>query len=36
MGVKKAYKNLDFLNSREARTIRILAEYLEPQSRFER
>lgn len=32
----KAYKNLDFLNSPDARTIRILAEYLEPQSRFER
>jgi uncharacterized protein (TIGR00730 family) len=30
----KAYKNLNFLNSREARTIRILSEYLEPQSRF--
>jgi len=30
----KAYKNLDFLNSPDARTIRILAEYLEPQSRF--
>jgi uncharacterized protein (TIGR00730 family) len=32
----KAYKNLDFLNSREARTVRILSEYLEPQSRFAR
>lgn len=30
----KAYKNLDFLTSRDARSIRILAEYLEPQSRF--
>lgn len=30
----KAYKNLDFLNSRDARTIRILAEYLEPEKRF--
>jgi hypothetical protein len=30
----KAYKNLQFLNSREARTLRILAEYLEPQARF--
>lgn len=30
----KAYKNLDFLNSREARIIRILAEYLEPEKRF--
>jgi uncharacterized protein (TIGR00730 family) len=32
--MKKAYKNLDFLNSREARTLRILSEYLEPQARF--
>jgi uncharacterized protein (TIGR00730 family) len=32
--MEKAYKNLDFINSREARTIRMLAEYLEPQSRF--
>jgi uncharacterized protein (TIGR00730 family) len=31
----KAYKNLDFLAGREARTLRILAEYLEPQARFE-
>ncbi len=30
----KAYKNLEFLNSSDARTIRILAEYLEPASRF--
>jgi uncharacterized protein (TIGR00730 family) len=36
MGVVKAYKNLDFLASREARTLRILAEYLEPRARFER
>ncbi len=36
MGAEKAYKNLDFLMSREARTIRILAEYLEPQTRFQR
>jgi hypothetical protein len=35
MGATKAYKNLDFLTSREARTIRILAEYLEPRSRFD-
>jgi uncharacterized protein (TIGR00730 family) len=34
MKVGKAYKNLEFLNSREARTIRLLAEYLEPQARF--
>jgi hypothetical protein len=30
----KAYKNLKFLNSREAREIRILAEYVEPENRF--
>ena len=30
----KAYKNVDFLNSSDARTLRILAEYLEPQKRF--
>jgi uncharacterized protein (TIGR00730 family) len=30
----KAYTNLEFLNSPEARTIRILAEYNEPLSRF--
>jgi hypothetical protein len=32
----KAYKNLEFLSSREARTLRILSEYLEPQARFAR
>lgn len=32
----KAYKNSEFLGSRDARTIRILAEYLEPESRFRR
>ena len=32
--MKKAYRNLDFLTSRDARTIRILSEYLEPQSRL--
>lgn len=31
----KAYKNLEFLNSREARPIRILSEYMEPEKRFE-
>ena len=31
----KAYKNADFLNRREARTMRILSEYLEPETRFE-
>ncbi len=30
----KAYKNLDFLNSEDARSVRILCEYLEPQARF--
>jgi uncharacterized protein (TIGR00730 family) len=32
----KAYKNLDFLNSPDARVIRMLAEFLEPQRRFRR
>lgn len=31
---EKAYENLQFLHSREARTIRILSEYLEPLSRL--
>jgi uncharacterized protein (TIGR00730 family) len=31
----KAYKDMDFLRSREARPLRILAEYLEPEKRFE-
>ena len=31
----KAYENPDFLHSRDARAIRILAEYQEPLSRFE-
>ena len=30
----KAYKNLEFLNSEEARTIRILSEYIEPLARL--
>ncbi|MBK37326.1 MAG: TIGR00730 family Rossman fold protein [Gemmatimonadetes bacterium] len=30
----KAYKNMDFLNGREARIIRILSEYTHPQQRF--
>jgi uncharacterized protein (TIGR00730 family) len=33
---KTAYDNPEFLASPEARTIRILSEYLEPQSRFDR
>ncbi|HEX9687340.1 MAG TPA: TIGR00730 family Rossman fold protein [Burkholderiales bacterium] len=32
----KAYANPSFLNGKEARALRILAEYLEPKSRFER
>jgi uncharacterized protein (TIGR00730 family) len=32
----KAYQNLEFLNSPDARTIRILAEYNEPKARFEK
>ncbi len=32
----KAYENLRFLESKDARAVRILAEYLEPLSRFER
>jgi uncharacterized protein (TIGR00730 family) len=31
----KAYKNEAFLNSRDARSLRILAEYIEPEQRFE-
>src|SRR3990172_4543781 len=31
----KAYNNKSFLNSSDARALRILAEYLEPESRFE-
>ena len=30
----KAYKDLDFLNSPDARVIRMISEYLEPQRRF--
>jgi uncharacterized protein (TIGR00730 family) len=32
--IQKAYENLDFLNSSEARIIRILSEFLEPQKEF--
>ena len=32
----KAYRNPAFLNSKDARVLRILSEYLEPKSRFER
>ena len=31
----KAYRNSDFMNGKEARALRILAEYLEPKSRLE-
>ncbi|MFT5289789.1 MAG: hypothetical protein ACI8QS_002949 [Planctomycetota bacterium] len=31
----KAYKNEAFLNSRQARALRILAEYIEPKTRFD-
>ena len=34
MRPKKAYDNPDFMHSREARTLRILSEYLEPEKRF--
>jgi len=33
---KKSYKNLKFLNSKDARPIRILCEYEEPKARFEK
>ena len=35
MKPEKSYKNLEFLNSPEARAIRILCEYEEPKKRFE-
>jgi hypothetical protein len=33
--LEKAYRNLEFVDSRDARPLRILAEYLHPESRFE-
>jgi len=33
---KKAYNNLEFLNSADARQVRILSEFLEPQARFKK
>jgi hypothetical protein len=33
---KKAYRNMEFLNSPDARIVRILSEFLEPQHRFRR
>ena len=32
--MQKAYRNQDFLDSPDARLIRLLAEYLEPERRF--
>ncbi len=34
-GPLKAYEDMDFLHSRDARPLRILAEYLEPEARFQ-
>ena len=34
-GPTKAYHNTGFLNSKDARVLRMLSEYLEPQSRFD-
>jgi len=34
--IVEAYKDIDFLESADARVLRILAEYLEPQMRFDR
>src|SRR5438477_12850530 len=34
-GQAKAYHNPGFLNSKDARALRMLAEYLEPKSRFD-
>lgn len=36
MRTPKAYKNLEFLNSPQARSLRILSEFLEPLSRFKK
>jgi len=35
-GPDKAYKSEDFIDSRDARPLRVLAEYLEPEARFKR
>jgi hypothetical protein len=35
-GPEKAYKNEEFIDTRDARPLRILAEYLEPEARFKR
>ena len=34
-GPTKAYHNTGFLNSKDARVLRMLSEYLEPKSRFD-
>jgi hypothetical protein len=34
MKTEKAYKNLDFLTSKDARPLRILAEYLQPKTQL--
>ena len=34
--MQKAYENLEFLNSSEARIIRMLSEYLEPKAKFKK
>ena len=34
-GLTKAYHNIGFLNSKDARALRMLSEYLEPKSRFD-
>ncbi len=34
-GPQRAYTNQDFLHSKDARVLRIMAEYLEPKSRFD-
>ena len=34
--IPKAYENFEFLNGTDARSLRILSEYLEPESRFKR
>jgi uncharacterized protein (TIGR00730 family) len=36
MTVEKAYDNLEFLQSKEARPLRIVSEYLEPHARFQK
>lgn len=34
--IEKAYKNMDFINSSDARVLRIMAELLEPKQRFQK